>query len=127
QADLKWVALAMAVNVATVRVMAWRWSILIRAKGMVAPFWWLVRTYFVALFLGQFLPAAVGGAAVRAVELGRRTHDGPEAVASVLIDRLVGVVSLVGLAVLAYAAGGHSAGGAGVGGGGATVRGGALV
>ena len=78
---------------------------------MVAPFWWLVRTYFVALFLGQFLPAAVGGDAVRAVELGRRTHDGPEAVASVLIDRLVGVVSLVGLAVLAYAAGGHSAGG----------------
>ena len=57
QADLKWVALAMAVNVATVPVMAWRWSILIRAKGMVAPFWWLVRTYFVALFLGQFLPA----------------------------------------------------------------------
>jgi uncharacterized protein (TIRG00374 family) len=65
----------------------------------------------VALFLGQFLPAAVGGDAVRAVELGRRTHDAPEAVASVLIDRLVGVVSLVGLAVLAYAAGGHSAGG----------------
>ena len=111
QADLKWVALAMVVNVATVPVMAWRWSILIRAKGMFAPFWWLVRTYFVALFLGQFLPAAVGGDAVRAVELGRRTHDGPEAVASVLIDRLVGVVSLVGLAVLAYAAGGHSAGG----------------
>ncbi len=48
---------------------------------------------------------------MRAVELGRRTHDAPEAVASVLIDRLVGVVSLVGLAVVAYAAGGHSAGG----------------
>jgi glycosyltransferase 2 family protein len=32
-------------------------------------------------------------------------------VASVLIDRLVGVVSLVALAVLAYAAGGHSVGG----------------
>src|SRR5205085_12112306 len=53
----------------------------------------------------------VGGDAVRAVELGRRTHEGHEAVASVLIDRLVGVVSLVALAVLAYAAGGHSAGG----------------
>jgi hypothetical protein len=69
------------------------------------------RGVAVAVGSGQFLPAAIGGDAVRAVELGRRTHDAPEAVASVLIDRLVGVVSLVGLAVVAYAAGGHSAGG----------------
>jgi len=111
RADPRWVAAAVIVNVVTVPVMALRWQVLISAKGMRVPLGWLTRTYFVALFLGQFLPAAVGGDAVRAVELGRRTHDGHEAVASVLIDRLVGVVSLVGLAVLAYAAGGHSAGG----------------
>ena len=64
-----------------------------------------------ALFAGQFLPAAIGGDAVRAVELGRRSGDAPEAVASVLIDRLVGVVSLVALALLAFAAGGHASGG----------------
>jgi uncharacterized protein (TIRG00374 family) len=110
-ADPAWVAAAVAVNIATVPVMAWRWQLLLRAKGILAPIGWLTRTYFVALFLGQFLPAAVGGDAVRAVELGRRTHQAAESVASVLIDRLVGVVSLVGLAVLAYAAGGHSAGG----------------
>jgi glycosyltransferase 2 family protein len=62
---------------------------------------WLTRTYFVALFAGQFLPAAIGGDAVRVVELGRLTHDAPEALASVLIDRLVGLMSLVGLAVVA--------------------------
>ena len=50
---------------------------------------------------------------MRAVELGRRTEDAPEAVASVLIDRLVGVVSLVVLAVIAVALGGHAAGGRG--------------
>ena len=61
------------------------------------------RTYFVALFAGQFLPAAIGGDAVRVVELGRRTDDAPEAVASVLIDRLVGLVSLVVLAIVAVA------------------------
>jgi uncharacterized protein (TIRG00374 family) len=71
----------------------------------------LTRTYFVSLFAGQFLPAAIGGDAVRAVELGRRTEDAPEAVASVLIDRLVGVVSLVALALIAFTLGGHAAGG----------------
>ncbi|MGN6377914.1 MAG: lysylphosphatidylglycerol synthase transmembrane domain-containing protein, partial [Gaiellales bacterium] len=77
--------------------------------GIPAPIGWLTRTYFVALFAGQFLPAAIGGDAVRAVELGRRTRDAPEAVASVLIDRLVGVVSLGVLAVVAFAIGGSAA------------------
>ncbi|MGZ4480900.1 MAG: lysylphosphatidylglycerol synthase transmembrane domain-containing protein [Gaiellales bacterium] len=108
---LHWFLLGLAVTVATVPMMAWRWQLLLSAKKLHAPLSWLTRTYFVALFAGQFLPAAIGGDAVRAVELGRRSHDAPEAVASVLIDRLVGVVSLVALALLAFAAGGHSAGG----------------
>jgi glycosyltransferase 2 family protein len=112
QTRLRWFLPAVAVTVATVPMMAWRWKLLLSAKRLPTPLGWLTRTYFVALFAGQFLPAAIGGDAVRAVELGRRSHDAPEAVASVLIDRMVGVVSLVALALLAFAAGGHSAGGA---------------
>src|SRR5438128_2376936 len=70
-ADLRWIAAATLVNVATVPVMGWRWQLLLRAKGIAVPIAWLTRTYFVALFLGQFLPAAIGGAAVRAVQAVR--------------------------------------------------------
>ncbi|HET7170623.1 MAG TPA: lysylphosphatidylglycerol synthase transmembrane domain-containing protein [Gaiellales bacterium] len=107
--QLSWFLPAIAVSVATVPVMALRWRLLLTAKGIDAPIAWLTRTYFVALFAGQFLPAAIGGDAVRAVELGRRTRDAPEAVASVLIDRLVGLVSLVVLALAAVIGGGGSA------------------
>ena len=107
--QLRWFIPAVAVSVATVPLMALRWRLLLSAKGIDAPIAWLTRTYFVALFAGQFLPAAIGGDAVRAVELGRRTRDAPEAVASVLIDRLVGLVSLVVLAIAAVALGGGSA------------------
>ena len=107
--QLRWFIPAVAVSIATVPVMALRWRLLLSAKRIDVPLAWLTRTYFVALFAGQFLPAAIGGDAVRAVELGRRTHDAPEAVASVLIDRLVGLVSLVVLAVAAVAIGGGSA------------------
>jgi uncharacterized protein (TIRG00374 family) len=104
--DLAWFLPAVAVSAATVVMMALRWQMLLAAKGLPVPLGWLVRTYFVALFAGQFLPAAIGGDAVRVVELGRRTGDAPEAVASVLIDRLVGLVSLVVLAVFAVAVSG---------------------
>jgi glycosyltransferase 2 family protein len=107
--QLMWFIPAVAVSVATVPVMALRWRLLLSAKGIDVSLGWLTRTYFVALFAGQFLPAAIGGDAVRAVELGRLTHDAPEAVASVLIDRLVGLVSLVVLAIAAVAVGGGSA------------------
>jgi uncharacterized protein (TIRG00374 family) len=99
--ELRWFVPAVAVSIATVPVMALRWRMLLVAKEIYVGLGWLTRTYFVALFAGQFLPAAIGGDAVRVVELGRRTHDAPEALASVVIDRLVGLMSLVGLAVVA--------------------------
>jgi hypothetical protein len=99
--DLAWFLPAVVVSAATVPVMALRWQLLLDAKDVSVPLGWLTRTYFVALFAGQFLPAAIGGDAVRVVELGRRTGDAPESVASVLIDRLVGLVSLVVLAIVA--------------------------
>jgi hypothetical protein len=91
--QLRWFIPAVAVSIATVPVMALRWRLLLSAKRIDVPLAWLTRTYFVALFAGQFLPAAIGGDAVRVVELGRRTGDAPEAVASVLIDRPGGLVS----------------------------------
>ena len=50
--------------------------------------------------MGTFLPASVGGDAVRAYGLSREGVGGVDAVASVLMDRLLGVVSilLVGVA-----------------------------
>ena len=104
--DLAWFLPAFAVSAGTVVLMALRWQMLLTAKSIPVPLGWLVRTYYVALFAGQFLPAAIGGDAVRVVELGRRTNDAPEAVASVLIDRLVGLVSLVVLAAVAVAVSG---------------------
>ncbi|HEX5261466.1 MAG TPA: lysylphosphatidylglycerol synthase transmembrane domain-containing protein [Gaiellales bacterium] len=107
--SVAWLVGAIAVSIGTVVLMAWRWRLLLLAKHLDAPLAWLTRTYFVALLASQFLPTAIGGDAIRAVELGRRSGDGPEAVASVLIDRLLGVVSLVALAVVALAAGGQAA------------------
>jgi glycosyltransferase 2 family protein len=59
----------------------------------------LMRVFFVSTFLGTFLPASVGGDAVRAFGLSRLGVGGADAVASVLMDRLLGIVSILVVAI----------------------------
>ena len=58
-----------------------------------------MRIFFVSTFVGTFLPASVGGDAVRAYGLSKEGVEGVEAVASVLMDRLLGVVSILIVAI----------------------------
>lgn len=59
----------------------------------------VMRIFFVSTFVGTFLPASVGGDAVRAYGLSKEGVGGVDAVASVLMDRLLGVVSILIVAV----------------------------
>lgn len=77
-------------------LMLWRWSILIKA-GITRPPTSLVRIFFVSSFLGSFLPAGVGGDAARAYRVGRQSGELSAAVASVVVDRWLGLMA-VGLA-----------------------------
>jgi glycosyltransferase 2 family protein len=106
-----WFGAAIAINIVATGIMALRWYLLLRARGRRDPgLWWLFETYSIALLLGQILPTAVGGDAVRAIDLARRTGARAEAVSSVLVDRVVGLAALGALA-----AGGALAGGTGIG------------
>lgn len=106
-----WFCAAIAINVVATFVMVVRWHLLLVARGRREPgIWWLFETYLIALLLGQVLPTAVGGDAVRAVDLARRTGARAEAVSSVVVDRVVGLAALGALA-----AGGALAGGSGIG------------
>lgn len=81
-------------------VMVWRWVILLRATGTPVALESAVWIYLVSSFLGSFLPAGIGGDAARAYTLARRTAQGGPAVASVAVDRLLGLLSIVSIAVV---------------------------
>ena len=69
--------------------------------------------FLISSFVGSFLPAGIGGDAARAWSLTRITSRAGEALASVMVDRLLGVLSLaaMGLAgVLAWAPAGGGGG-----------------
>jgi hypothetical protein len=86
-------------------LMAYRWLVLLRPfSGPDGPrFGAVMRIFFVSTFVGTFLPASVGGDAVRAYALARERVDASAAVASVLMDRMLGVLSILVMAVVGLA------------------------
>jgi glycosyltransferase 2 family protein len=83
-------------------LMACRWFWLLRpfpAAGA-PPFGQLVRVFFVSTFVGTFLPASIGSDAIRAAALARLRVPLADAVASVFMDRVLGVVSILAMAAI---------------------------
>ena len=100
-ADWRFIALA-CVLVAIDRVlMAYRWLTLLAPldPGVRPPLGTVMRIFFVSTFVGTFLPASVGGDAVRVYGLSREGVRGVDAIASVLMDRLLGVISILIVAI----------------------------
>jgi uncharacterized protein (TIRG00374 family) len=81
-------------------VMIMRWVLLLRASEVNIQTSRAVSIFLTSSFVGSFLPAGVGGDLARAYGLSRATAAGSEAVASVAIDRLVGVLSLLVMGII---------------------------
>ena len=94
---------AVALMTVTLWPMAWRWQMLLRAKGIDDSIAWLTRSYFVSYAAGQVLPTSVGGDAVRIFETMRRhPGKGGPAAASVLLERALGGAATVALAAVGF-------------------------
>jgi uncharacterized protein (TIRG00374 family) len=81
-----------------------QWTWILRAGGIRASLRLLQRLYLVGLFFNNFLPANVGGDAVKIFDLGRREGRPMKVFCATLLDRLLGLTALTLLALLATAA-----------------------
>jgi uncharacterized protein (TIRG00374 family) len=83
-------------------LMAYRWVALLVTieEHRRPPFGATMRVFFVSTFLGTFLPTSVGADAIRSYQMARLNVAPGDAVASVLMDRMLGVASVL-LAALA--------------------------
>jgi glycosyltransferase 2 family protein len=102
-ADPWYLLLALFLMTVTVLPMAWRWQLLLRAKGVEDGMPWLTRAYFVSYAAGQVLPTSVGGDAVRIYETARRhPGQGDTAAATVLLERAIGGAATLILAAVGF-------------------------
>ena len=95
-ADLRWLTAAVALVLVDRSLMALRWIDLLVAltPGSRPPFHRVLRIFFVSSFVSNFVPS-VAADMYRAYALARHDVHLAESTASVLMDRILGVLSMV--------------------------------
>lgn len=79
---------------------AWKWWWLVRQHFRGCGFGYILRVYYVAKFYNLFLPTSVGGDVYRIYSLGKQIDSAVEATATVVVDRVTGLVTLIVLCVV---------------------------
>ena len=79
-----------------------RWWLLLRAQSIFIEFWAAVRLHFLGLFYNNFMPSSVGGDLIRAWYVTKHTDKRFEAALSVFVDRGIGLLSTLIIAVFFY-------------------------
>jgi uncharacterized membrane protein YbhN (UPF0104 family) len=99
-----WLWLAVGFCFLQIAVAGLRWQSILRAVRLLAPTGLVLRIFYVTAFLNSFLPAGLAGDMIRVWLLRHNPKGLGTLVNSVLIDRIVAVLTLVVAAAVAQSA-----------------------
>ncbi len=96
-------ALSLGVYTAAQLVIAVRWWFLLRAQGIRIEILTTFRLHFLGLFYNNVMPSSVGGDLLKGWYVTKHTEKRLEGALSVVVDRLIGLVGMVTMALASYA------------------------
>lgn len=99
-ADAVWIGLAFALLMSSLVVTAFRWEVFLRSLDVELAPGPTMRLTFVGAFFNAFLPTGVGGDAYKAMRVRGPGVPLSKTFASVLLDRISGVVCLAALGLV---------------------------
>ena len=94
------IALYVAVLLCGMTLSAYKWRVLAKFKGLEISLPEAFGLYLTGSFINNFFPSFIGGDTYRAYQIGRRSGRFPDAAASVVMDRLTGLIGAMVLSVL---------------------------
>lgn len=100
-ADVGVLSWALIVYTSTVIVVSWRWQLLLTSQNAKVPFGQVVSLYFIGFFFNNFLPTSIGGDIYRVWGAGKDSGKRAISAASVVVERLLGLLAVSALAILA--------------------------
>jgi uncharacterized protein (TIRG00374 family) len=101
ETDWRWVLMAIGLAAVAMVINVGRWQLMLRGQGAKASLASLVRIYLIGMFFNNVLPGRFGGDIVRAYGTSISTTTKTRSAAAVLMDRLVGAISVLVLGMLA--------------------------
>jgi glycosyltransferase 2 family protein len=102
QIDPAYISLIFALYTLDRALMSYKWGLLLRSRGQQLPFFRGLRLYCASMVWGMFLPTTVGADAIRALSTSRCGLDADEVVASIVIERMIGFITALGLGLLSF-------------------------
>lgn len=96
-----WLFLAFFLHIVGLAITAWRWQMLLDARGSRISVWYLLRSVLIGVFFNSFLPSTVGGDVYRAFDTVKYVGSKTEAMTIVVVERLTGIFALGLFAVAA--------------------------
>ena len=102
--NLAWYIPAFLLFLTNIVIRAYRWYILYHSLNESPSFGRMVYLYFVGFFANNFIPTGFGGDVVKVVSLRQQYGRGTDALSSVVMDRITGLMgsSLIALTALAW-------------------------
>lgn len=101
RADPTILAAAAALFVVSNLIGSWLWCRLLRAQGVRIPYANAAAYYFVGLFFNNFLPSNIGGDIARISDASKHAPNVSSVFSATLMDRLLGVLAILLLALIA--------------------------
>jgi uncharacterized protein (TIRG00374 family) len=102
QASPGWLLTAAVVTAPVIVLVSWKWQILLRAAGLNERLLRLIRMNLVGGFYSLILPGEETGQLAKGVILARHTR-GDAVAASIVVDEILGTLSVFGIALVALA------------------------
>ena len=91
---------ALIIGIIAVTIMSTRWQVILRGYGFNTKWNRLFGYYLIGMFFNNFLPSTIGGDVVRVFKVVDDVANKSSALASVIIERLMGVAATLFLAFI---------------------------
>jgi uncharacterized protein (TIRG00374 family) len=100
-ADKRLLLLALSLSFLNLYLRALRWQLLLKSKQVNAPITFLIKSLLVGIFFDNLMPSVIGGDLVRTFDSWRLAKRKADAIAVIIVDRMLGVSALIVFALVA--------------------------
>jgi uncharacterized protein (TIRG00374 family) len=94
QSNPTYLLIAFLIAIGDRLIMACKWNLLLRAKALYLPWKNAIGAYWISTFWGLFLPATVGGDALRAYAVSKDGYRTADVISSIVVERILGFLAL---------------------------------